>query len=224
MFFSNFDSHWTQEPKEVIEMEDIEIDDDIDTRPTNRPQQAPENFTPATFKIEPRNKNHLNTAAHLVMGSLGNKDGPLSPKVHLVNQPNQNTDQKNSLFLNQNSDIATKITVQRPETEIKSPKKPKIQGRLLGNLSVLAPKTNLQQNNNNNNILSNNNPRLIQDRNVNTNITNESVAQPSEAYRVPKRKLFENNNNNLESNDLFAGDPIVKLNKKPRAKLLTNLF
>ena len=57
--FMNYDP-WDDGPKEVIEMEDIEIDDNKSSRPVFQPPQQTTNFTPATFRIEPRSKNHLN--------------------------------------------------------------------------------------------------------------------------------------------------------------------
>ena len=225
--FRNYESRSSYQPKEVIEMEDIEIDDEDDARPVNtQPQQT--NFTPATFKIEPRTKNHINAAAMLVMGDqkkAGN--GPLiSPKGG--NFGNQENDMQqaneNARYLNQQgNDFSVKISVQRPETQIKSPHKPKIHGRLLGNLSALAPKMNLQNNTNNNNqsILGENPNRLLPDRKRGLLAEKDPIPEPVEAPRVPKRKLIEPN---TESNDLFAGDPIIELNKKPRSKLLTNLL
>ena len=225
--FRNYESRSSYQPHEVIEMEDIEIDDDEDARPVNT-QAQPTNFTPATFKIEPRSKNHLNTAAILVMGDQkkSSKEALLSPTGgNFGNQENDmNQGNENSRFLNQLNDNSPKISVQRPETQIKSPKRPKIHGRLLGNLSALTPKMNFQnnnQNNNNQNILGENPNRLIPDRKKNILDQNDPIAEPVEAPRVPKRKLLDTN---ADSNDLFAGDPIIELNKKPRTKLLSNLL
>ena len=215
MFF-NFEPKRNQ-THNVIEMEDIDFED-ID--PPTIPQPAPQKeIKPVQFRIEKNPKNALGRAAKLTINDTkvkpvieSNEQKPL----FTIEQKYQKTQQEPAFTKHSiNSPILSspKTNQYRAETEINVQPKNKIQGRLLGNLSSLAPKPSDHIDVVNNQM----NPNIPSRKRVQENLAENKT--DAAAPLIPRRKMMSNNDDNLFSADV--DDLQMPTNsKKPKGKLL----
>ena len=236
-------------------MEDVELDDDEEFRSHYQQQTqiqpiSPQNKQTPLFKIEPRSKNHINAAAKMVVNDTKTKPKqesgfkpqniddvstyskkPVEP-VFTQPQPQQPEPVKyqyTRITQNTNSNSNSNTSTQRSETELKKPIKPKVQGRLLSNISNIVPKANPVLEDNEFLVGAQNIPerKRAAFAAVNQNRNDDLVGDAVEAPRIPKRKLMQQQQQN-DAMDPFvldaSGLPPIDEPKKPRSKLLGSLF
>ena len=254
--FLNFETRHNR-PNEIIEMEDVELDDDEEFRSHYQQQTqiqpiSQQNKQTPLFKIEPRSKNHINAAAKMVVSDSKTKQkqetgykpqnlddvdtygkNPVEPvfQQQQQQQPEPVKYQYTRITQNTNSNSNSNTSTQRSETELKKPIKPKVQGRLLSNISNIVPKANPSLEDNQFLIGAQNIPErkraafaAVSQNQKDDLMGGEAVDAP----RIPKRKLMQQQQQQNDDADPFAFDanglPPIDEPKKPRSKLLGSLF
>lgn len=210
MFFS-YQSRPEPAPKQIIELEDIEPEEENNVVP-NRPPPQQVNQPPANIYNEKKTKKHLNAAALMITSE--------KPKV----KPEQRELPPDIATPSQQEEIPVKVSIQRPETDLKipSPHKPKFQGRLLGNLTSLAPIANNILNSDKS--IPTNVPerkRAFQPQNNIPQIDSTNGIQQIPAPRIPNRKIEQ-------QAEMFQNQDMANLpeasHQKPRGRLLGSLL
>lgn len=177
----------------IVQMEDIDdFGDDSEQRSYSIPQQT--RAIPCTKPIQ--TKAHINTAAKMIM----NKEKSISiPKVD--NKPTYVV--KTGGFI----DSPVKSPYSPSSHQTQNDKKPKVQGRLLGNISDLLKKQEIQD-------------TLVPDRKKQIQTPKESEFEVDKellAPRVPKRKQV---NDNLFNDDFNQDIPQPVHHNNGRKRLL----
>lgn len=205
--FYTYETKRHEPPKQVFEMEDIEIEEDNNVVPA-RPAVAPLTQNPVQYHIDKKSKKHINAAAIMITSEKPKVKTEQKPAPPEISTPIQM------------DDSPVKVTIQRPDTDLKiiSPKKPKFQGRLLGNLSSLTAAIS-SNNENPINIPERKRPAAMQ----NNLKESDSSGQIKEivAPRIPKRKMAEQSPEVFENQDISN---IPDAHQKPRGRLLGSLM